>query len=115
MHTYAATGTAFSPPVAGSTPKAASKAPQPVLGAAGLGASTGPPAAADLGALAKAPAPAVPKDGDGPGRGDSPLRARLAALEMELEALKRGSDGGALPMAGRRLTLPLPLRSRQRP
>ena len=49
----------------------------------------------DLGALAKAPVPAVPKDGDGPGRGDSPLRARLAALEMELEALKRGSDGGA--------------------
>ena len=26
--------------------------------------------------------------------GDSPLRARLAAMEMELEALKRGSDGG---------------------
>ena len=87
--------TAFSPPVAGSTPKAASKAPQPVLGAAGLGAPTGPPVAADLGALAKAPAPAIPKDVDGPGRGDSPLRARLAALEMELEALKRGSDGGA--------------------
>ena len=26
--------------------------------------------------------------------GDSPLRAKLAALEMEIEALKRGSDGG---------------------
>ena len=24
----------------------------------------------------------------------SPLRAKLAALEMEIEALKRGSDGG---------------------
>ena len=35
--------TAFSPPVAGSTAKAASKAPQPGLGAAGLGAPTGPP------------------------------------------------------------------------
>ena len=82
--------TAFSPPLAGSTAKAASKAPQPVLGAAGLG----PPVAAGLGALAKEPAPAVPKDADGLGRGDSPLRARLAAMEMELEALKRGSDGG---------------------
>ena len=27
--------------------------------------------------------------------GDSPMRARLAALEMELEALKRGSDAGS--------------------
>ena len=27
------------------------------------------------------------------GGGDSPLRAKVAALEMELEALKRGSDG----------------------
>ena len=87
--------TAFSPPVAGSTAKAASKAPQPVSGAAGLGAPTGLPVAADLGALAKELGPAVPKDADGLGRGDSPLRARLAALEMELEALKRGSDGGA--------------------
>ena len=87
--------TAFSPPLAGSTAKAASKAPQPVLGAAGLGAPTGPSAAAGLGALAKDPAPAVPKDAAGLGRGDSPLRARLAAMEMELEALKRGSDGGA--------------------
>ena len=87
--------TAFSPPLAGSTAKAASKAPQPVLGAAGLGAPTGPSVAAGLGALAKDPAPAVPKDADGLGRGDSPLRARLAAMEMELEALKRGSDGGA--------------------
>ena len=26
--------------------------------------------------------------------GDSPLHAKLAALEMEIEALKRGSDGG---------------------
>ena len=75
--------------------KPASKAPQPVLGAAGLGAPTGPSVAAGLGALAKEPAPAVPKDADGLGRGESPLRARLAALEMELEALKRGSDGGA--------------------
>ena len=33
--------TAFSPPVAGSTAKAASKAPQPVSGGAGLGAPTG--------------------------------------------------------------------------
>ena len=71
--------TAFSPPLAGSTAKAASKAPQPVLGAAGLGAPTGPPVAAGLGALAREPAPAVPKDADGLG----------------LEALKRGSDGGA--------------------
>ena len=69
--------------MAGSTAKAASKAPQPVSGAAGLGA------------LAKELGPAVPKDADGLGRGDSPLRARLAAFEMELEALKRGSDGGA--------------------
>ena len=87
--------TAFSPPLAGSTAKTASKAPQPVMGAAGLGAPTGPSVAAGLGALAKEPAPAVPKDADGLGRGDSPLRARLAAMEMELEALKRGSDGGA--------------------
>ena len=72
--------------------------------------------AADLGALAKELALAVSKDADGLGRGDSPLRARLAALEMELEALKRGSDGGvSVPMGGRRLTLPLPSRSRQRP
>ena len=63
--------------------------------AAGLGAPTGPSVAAGLGALTKEPAPAVPKDADGLGRGDSPLRARLAAMEMELEALKRGSDGGA--------------------
>ena len=83
--------TAFSPPVAGSTAKAASKAPQLGLGAASLGAPTGQPVAA----LAKELAPAAPKDADGLGRGDSPLRARLAALEMELEALKRGSDGGA--------------------
>ena len=39
--------------MAGSTAKAASKAPQPGLGAAGLGAPTGPPVAAALGALAK--------------------------------------------------------------
>ena len=79
--------TAFSPPVAGSTAKATSKAPQPVLGAAGLGAPV----------LAPWPRsqPAVPNNADGLGRGDSPLRARLAAMEMELEALKRGSDGGA--------------------
>ncbi|CAE6941329.1 pol [Symbiodinium sp. CCMP2592] len=32
---------------------------------------------------------------DGLDKGDSPLRAKLAALEMEIEALKRGSDGGA--------------------
>ena len=51
--------------------------------------------AAALGALPKELAPAVPKDAEGLGRGDSPLRARLAALEMELGALKRGSDGGA--------------------
>ena len=38
----------------------------------------GPSAARDLGAT----------------DGDSPLRAKLAALEMEIEALKRGSDGG---------------------
>ena len=82
------------PPVAGSTAKAASKAPQPELGAASLGAPTGQPVAAGLGALAKKLAPAAPKGADGLGRGDS-LRARLAALEMELEALKRGSDGGA--------------------
>ena len=62
--------------MAGSTAKAASKAPQPELGAASLGAPVGQPV-------------------DGFARGDSPLRARLAALEMELEALKRGSDGGA--------------------
>ena len=84
--------TAFSPPVAGSTAKAASKAPQPVSGAAGLGAPTGPPVAADLGALAKELAPVVAKDADG-----LPTGARL------------------LPMGGRRLTLPLPSRSRQRP
>ena len=45
------------------------------------------------------PAPFSPplagSSADGLGRGDSPLRARLAAHEMELEALKRGSDGGA--------------------
>ena len=84
--------TAFSPPLAGSAAKAASKAPQPVLGAAGLGAPTGSPVAAGLGALAKEPAPAVPKDADGLGRGDSPLRARLAAMEMELEALPEGGS-----------------------
>ena len=83
------------PPVAGSTAKAASKAPQPELGAAGLGAPVGQPVAAKPGALAKEQAPAAPTGADGFARGDSPLRARLAALEMELEALKRGSDGGA--------------------
>ena len=31
--------------------------------------------------------------------GDSPMRARLAALEMELEALKRGSDAGSDSLA----------------
>ena len=38
----------------------------------------------------------VPSAARGPGAmdGDSPLRAKLAALEMEIEALKRGSDGG---------------------
>ena len=34
------------------------------------------------------------------GGGDSPLRARLDAMEMELEALKRGSDGGASQVGG---------------
>ena len=34
------------------------------------------------------------------GAGDSPLRARLDAMEMELEALKRGSDGGASQVGG---------------
>ena len=86
-----------------------------MLGAAGLGAPTGPSVAAGLGALTKEPAPAVPKDADGLGRGDSPLRARLAAMEMELEALKRGSDGGASVADGGRLIWPLPLRSRRRP
>ena len=52
--------TAFSPPVAGSTAKAASKAPQLGLGAASLSAPTGQPVAADLGALAKELAPAAP-------------------------------------------------------
>ena len=49
--------TAFSPPVAGSTAKAASKAPQPELGAASLGAPAGQPVAAGR-----------------PGQGASPLR-----------------------------------------
>ena len=61
--------------MAGSTAKAASKAPQLGLGAASLGAPTGQPVAADLGALAKELAPAAPKDAGGLGRGDSPLRA----------------------------------------
>ena len=81
--------------MAGSAAKAASKAPQPELGAASLGARAGQPVAASLGALAKEQAAAVFRGADGLGRGDSPLRAHLAALEMELEALKRGSDGGA--------------------
>ena len=34
------------------------------------------------------------------GGGDSSLRARLAAMEMELEALKRGSDGGGSQVGG---------------
>ena len=34
------------------------------------------------------------------GGGDSPLRARLDAMEMELEALNRGSDGGASQVGG---------------
>ena len=84
----------FSPPVAGSSAKAASKAPQPVLGAAVPGAPVGHPAAAKAGATAKEQTTAAPSGADGFGRGDSPLRARLAAMEMELEALKRGSDGG---------------------
>ncbi|CAE7297016.1 pol, partial [Symbiodinium sp. CCMP2456] len=46
-------------------------------------------------AASKEQAPAAPPGADGLARGDSPLRARLAALEMEMEALKRGSDGGA--------------------
>ena len=42
------------------------------------------------------PAPAVEDRG-----GNSPLRARLAALEMELKALKQGSDaGGSGALAG---------------
>ena len=57
------------------------------------------PSWAASGGQARAPlprkAPAAPTGADGFARGDSPLRARLAALEMELEALKRGSDGGA--------------------
>ena len=73
----------FSSPVAGSSAKAASKAPQPVLGAAVPGAPV------------EEQTSAAPPGADGFGRGDSPLRARLAAMEMELEALKRGSDGGA--------------------
>ena len=76
----------------GSSAKAASKAPQPGLGAAVPGAPFGHPAA---GATAKEQTTAAPAGADGFGRGDSPLRARLAAMEMELEALKRGSDGGA--------------------
>ena len=32
--------------------------------------------------------------------GDSPMRARLAALEMELEALKRGLDAGSGGLTG---------------
>ena len=71
------------------------KAPQPELGAACLGAPVGQPVAAKPGAPAKEQAPAAPTGAGGFARGDSPLRARLAALEMELEALKRGSDGGA--------------------
>ena len=31
---------------------------------------------------------------------NSPLRARLAAMEMQLEALKKGSDGGASQVGG---------------
>ena len=81
--------------MAGSSAKAASKAPQPVLGAAVPGAPVGHPAAAKAGATAKEQTTAAPLRADGFGRGDSPLRARLAAMEMELEALKRGSDGGA--------------------
>ena len=83
------------PALAGSSAKAASKAPQPVLGAAVPGAPVGRPAAARAGATAKEQTTAAPSGADGFGRGDSPLRARLAAMEMELEALKRGSDGGA--------------------
>ena len=84
------------------------------LGASPLAAVASPPAPArtprqaavqSLGAppLKKAKTVPVPAPGlDLPGGcqerrggGDSPLRARLAAMEMELEALKRGSDGGA--------------------
>ena len=33
--------------------------------------------------------------GGGRGDGDSPVRAKLAALEMEVEALKRGSEASS--------------------
>ena len=64
----------FSSPVAGSSAKAASKAPQPVLGAAVPGAPVGHPAAAKAGATAKEQTSAAPPGADGFGRGDSPLR-----------------------------------------
>ena len=53
------------------------------------------PVAAKSGAPSKVTASAALSGADGLARGDSPLRARLAAMEMEIEALKRGSDGGA--------------------
>ena len=69
----------FSPPVAGSSAKAASKAPQPVLGAAVPGAPVGHPAAAKAGATAKEQTTAAPSGADGFGRGDSPSAAPMGA------------------------------------
>ena len=52
-------------------------------------------AAQGLGGVGVAGVPSAARD-QGATDGDSPLRAKLAALEMEIEALKRGSDGGKI-------------------
>ena len=90
-----------------------------MLGSSPLAAVASPPAPArtprpaavqSLGAPPPKKAKAVPVPAPGldlpggsqerRGGGDSSWRARLAAMEMELEAFKRGSDGGASQVGG---------------
>ena len=81
-----------SPPAAVVSPPAPARTPRQVA-VQSLGAP--PPKKAKA---VPTPAPGFEVPGGSQERrtgGDSPLRARLAAMEMELEALKRGSDGGA--------------------